>query len=81
MKLLHFNDFQLGVLKGENVIDISSVVDDMPHTGPHTGPQDRIKGLIEHFDEYRPYLQPAPNIHSAGKKGHQDLIFSIPLHR
>ncbi len=49
MKLLHFNDFQLGVLKGENVVDISALVDGVPQTGP----QDRIKGLIEGFDEYR----------------------------
>jgi hypothetical protein len=49
MKLLHFNDFDLGVLKGDNVVDISSVVADIPHLSP----QDRIKGLIENFEDYR----------------------------
>ena len=49
MKLLHYNDFILGVLSGDQVVDISSVVSDIPHTGP----QDRIAGLIEHFEDYR----------------------------
>jgi len=49
MKLLHFNDFDLGVLKGDNVVDISSVVAEIPHLSS----QDRIKGLIENFEDYR----------------------------
>jgi 2-keto-4-pentenoate hydratase/2-oxohepta-3-ene-1,7-dioic acid hydratase in catechol pathway len=49
MKLLHFNDFNLGVLKGDTVVDIASVVADIPHVSP----QDRIRGLIERFDDYR----------------------------
>jgi 2-keto-4-pentenoate hydratase/2-oxohepta-3-ene-1,7-dioic acid hydratase in catechol pathway len=53
MKLLHFDDFRLGVIRGENVVDISSVVDDIPHIGP----QDRIKGLIERYDEYRDKIE------------------------
>ncbi len=53
MKLLYFDGFQLGALKGDNVVDISSVVDDIPQTGP----QDRIRGLIERFDEYRDRIE------------------------
>ncbi|MEL0107465.1 MAG: fumarylacetoacetate hydrolase family protein [Rhodospirillaceae bacterium] len=49
MKLLHFNDFELGVLKGDQVVNISSVVADIPHFTA----QDRIAGLIEHFEDYR----------------------------
>ncbi|MEX2451476.1 MAG: fumarylacetoacetate hydrolase family protein [Rhodospirillales bacterium] len=49
MKLLHFNDFALGVLKGDAVVDISAVVADIPHLSP----QDRIAGLIERFADYR----------------------------
>ena len=48
MKLLYFNDFTLGVLKGDMVVDVSSVVRDIPHTGPHN----LINGLIERFSEY-----------------------------
>ena len=35
MKLLFFDDFKLGVLKGGTVVDASQVVRDIPHTGPH----------------------------------------------
>ena len=53
MKLLHFNDFALGVLKGDAVVDISAVVADIPHLSP----QDRIRGLIERFDDYRDKIE------------------------
>ena len=49
MKLLFFDDFKLGVLKDEAVIDVTSVVADIPHTGPHN----LISGLIERFADYR----------------------------
>ena len=55
MKLLHFDDFKLGVLKGETVVDVSDVVDDIPHRGPH----DRFDGLVARFAEYRPKIQAA----------------------
>ena len=46
MKILYFDDFKLGVLKGDNtVVDVSSVVQDIPHIGPG----DLINGLIERF--------------------------------
>ena len=31
MKLLYFDDYKLGVLKGDRVLDASSVVRDIPH--------------------------------------------------
>jgi 2-keto-4-pentenoate hydratase/2-oxohepta-3-ene-1,7-dioic acid hydratase in catechol pathway len=52
MKLLYFDDFKLGVLKGDHVVDVSGVVRDIPHIGPH----DLISGLIERFEEYRSRL-------------------------
>ncbi len=55
MKLLHFDDFKLGVLKGENVVDVSAEVKDIPHTGPG----DRMNGLIEHWGSYKPRLEAA----------------------
>jgi hypothetical protein len=33
MKLLFFDDFKLGVLKGDTVVDVSDVVRNIPHTG------------------------------------------------
>jgi 2-keto-4-pentenoate hydratase/2-oxohepta-3-ene-1,7-dioic acid hydratase in catechol pathway len=55
MKLLYFDNFRLGVLDGEDVVDVMSVVEDIPHTGPH----DLINGLIERFDDYRPRIEAA----------------------
>ena len=52
MKLLFFDDFKLGVLKGDAVVDVSETVQDIPHTGPHN----LINGLIEHFADYRERL-------------------------
>jgi 2-keto-4-pentenoate hydratase/2-oxohepta-3-ene-1,7-dioic acid hydratase in catechol pathway len=55
MKLMHFDDYKLGVVTGDSVVDVSSVVQDIPHTGPH----DLINGLIERFAGYRPRLEEA----------------------
>jgi 2-keto-4-pentenoate hydratase/2-oxohepta-3-ene-1,7-dioic acid hydratase in catechol pathway len=56
MKLLYFNDFKLGVLKGDNtVVDVTAAVQDIPHTGPG----DLINGLIERFSSYRQKLEQA----------------------
>ena len=55
MKLLYFDDYKLGVLKGNNVVDVSSVVRDIPHIGPG----DLINGLIARFDQYRGRLEDA----------------------
>ena len=55
MKILYFDDFKLGVLKGDTVVDVSAVVKDIPHTGPH----DLINGLIARFDQYRKPLESA----------------------
>jgi hypothetical protein len=55
MKLLHFDDFRLGVLKGDAVVDVSAEVSDIPHAGPG----DLLNGLIERWDSYRPRLEAA----------------------
>jgi 2-keto-4-pentenoate hydratase/2-oxohepta-3-ene-1,7-dioic acid hydratase in catechol pathway len=60
MKLMYFDDFKLGVVKGDAVVDVSGVVQDIPHTGPH----DLISGLIERFAKYRGALEKAA---AAGK--------------
>ena len=55
MKILYFNDFRLGILKGELVVDVTDVVADIPHTGPHN----LISGLIERFDQYKTKIEAA----------------------
>jgi 2-keto-4-pentenoate hydratase/2-oxohepta-3-ene-1,7-dioic acid hydratase in catechol pathway len=55
MRLIFFDDFTLGVLTGDNVVDVTDVVADIPHTGPHN----LINGLIERFADYRGRLEEA----------------------
>src|SRR6202034_4751425 len=55
MKLAFFDDFKLGVVKGDSIVDVSAVVRDIPHAGPG----DLISGLIAQFDAYRGKLEAA----------------------
>ncbi len=55
MKILFFDDFKLGVLKGDAVIDVAETVRDIPHLGPH----DLVSGLIERFALYEGRLEEA----------------------
>ena len=55
MKLAFFDDFKLGVVKGDSIVDVSAVVQDIPHSGPG----DLMSGLIARFDAYRGKLEAA----------------------
>ena len=55
MKLVLFDDFRLGLLKGDCVVDVSEVVKDIPHLVP----QDLMAGLISSFGSYRALLEKA----------------------
>ena len=46
MKLAFFDDFKLGVVKGDAVVDVSDAVADIPRVSP----QDVLSGLISDFD-------------------------------
>jgi 2-keto-4-pentenoate hydratase/2-oxohepta-3-ene-1,7-dioic acid hydratase in catechol pathway len=53
MKLLFFDDYRLGVLKGGAVIDVTSV---LPHVGI-LKPQDHIETVMEAFDRFKPLFE------------------------
>ena len=55
MRLVFFDDFRLGVLQGDNVVDVSEAVRDLPRVGAH----DVINGVIARFGEYRGRLEAA----------------------
>jgi 2-keto-4-pentenoate hydratase/2-oxohepta-3-ene-1,7-dioic acid hydratase in catechol pathway len=55
MKLLFFDDFRLGVLQGNSVVDVSDVVKDIPAIDP----QHVISTVIERFADYRGALEQA----------------------
>ena len=55
MKLIYFDDFKLGVLAGDTVIDVTAIVQDVPHTNPGN----LMNGLIARFGDYRRRLEDA----------------------
>jgi 2-keto-4-pentenoate hydratase/2-oxohepta-3-ene-1,7-dioic acid hydratase in catechol pathway len=55
MKLCFFDDFKLGVLNGDQVVDVSDAVKDIPRIGP----QDVINGVITGWATYKGKLEAA----------------------
>ena len=55
MKLCYFDDYRLGVIKGDNVVDITDAVKDIPHL--HN--RDLIIGLIDKWDSYKAKVEKA----------------------
>jgi 2-keto-4-pentenoate hydratase/2-oxohepta-3-ene-1,7-dioic acid hydratase in catechol pathway len=55
VKILFFDDWKLGVLNGDTVVDVSDVVKDIPRVGPG----DVINGLIARFGDYKARLEAA----------------------
>jgi 2-keto-4-pentenoate hydratase/2-oxohepta-3-ene-1,7-dioic acid hydratase in catechol pathway len=55
MKIAFFDDFRLGIVKDDVIVDVSAAVKDVPHLGPH----DLINGVIANFDRYRDRLEQA----------------------
>ena len=75
MKLGFFDDFKLGVVVGDGVVDVTEVVNDISRLGP----QDVMRGVIEHFDTLKGKLA------DAGAKGQgkpvSQVRFRPPLPR
>jgi 2-keto-4-pentenoate hydratase/2-oxohepta-3-ene-1,7-dioic acid hydratase in catechol pathway len=55
MKIGFFDDYKLGVITREGIIDVSSLVSEIPRLGPH----DLINGLIAQYEAYRGRLEEA----------------------
>src|ERR1700733_15125690 len=55
MKLAYFDEFKLGVVKGDAIFDVSAVVKGLPHAGPG----DLISAVIANFAAYRGKLDDA----------------------
>jgi 2-keto-4-pentenoate hydratase/2-oxohepta-3-ene-1,7-dioic acid hydratase in catechol pathway len=55
MKLCFFDDFKLGAVKGDNVVDLSAAVADIPRTHP----QDVLVGVITQFQQRKAKLEAA----------------------
>lgn len=55
MKLCYFNDYRLGVIKGETVVDITDAMKDVPHLDS----RDLIIGLIGAWDTHKAKVEKA----------------------
>ena len=55
MKIGYFNDYRLGVIQGDEIVDVMAAVSDVPRLGPH----DLINGVIERFAAVRSKLEDA----------------------
>ncbi len=55
MKLLYFDDYRLGILKGDAVVDVTDELGDIPVVEQRT----LMNGLIARFDDYRGRLETA----------------------
>jgi 2-keto-4-pentenoate hydratase/2-oxohepta-3-ene-1,7-dioic acid hydratase in catechol pathway len=53
MRLMFFDDFRLGVVVGDGVVDMSDVVADTPRVHPH----DVIRAVIEQWPTFRPRFE------------------------
>ena len=73
MKICFFNDYRLGVVKGDAVVDVTDAVKDIPHTGPHN----LINGLIERLGDYKKKLEDAAN----KRQGRAGQLRQIPRRR
>jgi 2-keto-4-pentenoate hydratase/2-oxohepta-3-ene-1,7-dioic acid hydratase in catechol pathway len=73
MKLAFFDDFKLGVVTGDKVVDVSDVVKDIPRMGP----QDVIRGVIEQWGTYKGKLADAAA--KAQGKPVSEVKFRAPL--
>ena len=55
MKLCYFNDFRLGVIKGDQVVDVTDAVKDLPHRDS----RDLIVSLIAAWDSHKSKVEKA----------------------
>src|SRR6516165_7021318 len=69
MKLAFFDDFKLGVVAGDKVVDVTDVVKDIPRLGP----QDVMRGVIERFDTLKDSRQEFGGLKTEQVKRLKDL--------
>jgi 2-keto-4-pentenoate hydratase/2-oxohepta-3-ene-1,7-dioic acid hydratase in catechol pathway len=58
MKLAFFDDYKLGLVVEGTIIDVSEIVDSIPHLTP----ADLLNGLVADFEQYRSQLESAQTL-------------------
>ena len=75
MKLAFFNDYQLGVITADGIVDISDALSDISHRTP----QELIRMVIEDFDNLRPAIADAAE--NGAATALDSVSFKAPLPR
>ncbi|HWE75605.1 MAG TPA: fumarylacetoacetate hydrolase family protein [Stellaceae bacterium] len=57
MKICFFNDYRIGIVKGDSVVDVTDAVKDIPHANPGS----LMNGLIERWSDYKKKVEDAAN--------------------
>ena len=69
MKLAFFDDYKLGVVVGDKIVDVSAVTKGIKALGP----QDVIRGVIVNFSKLKPKLA------AEAKKGKKKPLAKVKL--
>jgi 2-keto-4-pentenoate hydratase/2-oxohepta-3-ene-1,7-dioic acid hydratase in catechol pathway len=69
MKICYFDDWRIGIVKGDQVVDVTAATQGIPHTGPG----DLMNGLIARWAEYK------SKIEDAAAKGQGKPLSSVKL--
>jgi 2-keto-4-pentenoate hydratase/2-oxohepta-3-ene-1,7-dioic acid hydratase in catechol pathway len=69
MKICYFDDWKIGIVKGDQVVDVTAATQGIPHTGPG----DLMNGLIARWGEYK------SKIEDAAAKGQGKPLSSVRL--
>ena len=74
MKLVFFDDFKFGAMKGDSVVDLSDLVKDIPAVSP----QDTLSGVIANWDSLKSKLEAAVEQGSGTPVGQVRLRSPLP---
>lgn len=74
MKIAYFNDWRLGIVKGDGIVDVMAAVSDVPRLGPH----DLINGVIERWSAYKGKIEDAAAKGAAVPLGSVKLRAPLP---
>jgi 2-keto-4-pentenoate hydratase/2-oxohepta-3-ene-1,7-dioic acid hydratase in catechol pathway len=74
MKLACFNDYRIGVVRGDGLVDVTAAVQGVPVAHPG----DRMTGIIERFASLRPAIEAAAASGAAIPLGQVKLLPPLP---
>jgi 2-keto-4-pentenoate hydratase/2-oxohepta-3-ene-1,7-dioic acid hydratase in catechol pathway len=74
MKIAYFNDWRLGIVEGDTIVDVMAAVSEVPRLGPH----DLVNGVIERWSAIRAKIEDAASKGTAVPLGSVKLRPPLP---